>query len=91
MGHYTLLDLHIRVDPMISVSSAHNVAEYARACLLQHFKNVTEVLVHVDPENDKQDSDHEDLVYVCFLLHSTSFSLRWCLSRSLPLVLPLTC
>jgi divalent metal cation (Fe/Co/Zn/Cd) transporter len=67
MGHYTLLDLHIRVDPMISVSSAHNVAEYARASLLQHFKNVTEVLVHVDPEDDKQDADHEDLVYVCSL------------------------
>ena len=51
MADNALVDAHIVVDPKISVSEGHFIAESARqAVLKQH--NVLDVMVHIDPEND---------------------------------------
>lgn len=51
MGDFALVDAHILVDPMISVSEGHYIAESARLRVLSD-KRVLDALIHVDPEND---------------------------------------
>jgi cation diffusion facilitator family transporter len=52
MAHKVLVDAHVQVDPRISVSEGHRVAEAARRRLLDGHVEVLDVLVHVDAEND---------------------------------------
>ena len=53
MADSALVDAHILVDPKISVSEGHHIAESARqAVLRQH--HVMDVMVHIDPEDDMQ-------------------------------------
>ena len=51
MGDFALVDAHILVDPLISVSEGHYIAESARARVLTD-NRVLDALIHVDPEND---------------------------------------
>src|SRR5215469_14260347 len=51
MGDLALVDAHILVDPFISVSEGHYIAESARARVLTD-NRVLDALIHVDPEND---------------------------------------
>ncbi|KVN88208.1 cation diffusion facilitator family transporter [Burkholderia ubonensis] len=51
MGDSALVDAHILVDPMISVSEGHYIAETARVRVLTD-RRVLDALIHVDPEND---------------------------------------
>ncbi|TKC89310.1 cation transporter [Trinickia terrae] len=51
MGDFALVDAHILVDPLISVSEGHYIAESARSRVLTD-KRVLDALIHVDPEND---------------------------------------
>lgn len=51
MADNALVDAHIMVDPKVSVSEGHYIAEAARAAVLQHH-HVLDVLVHIDPEED---------------------------------------
>jgi cation diffusion facilitator family transporter len=51
MAGQALVDAHVQVDPRISVSEGHYIAERARSRVLaQH--NVLDVVVHIDPEDD---------------------------------------
>jgi len=52
MAHRALVDAHILVDPRISVSEGHSIAERARGRVLKSHQAVSDVLVHVDPEDD---------------------------------------
>ena len=52
MGPQLLVDLHIEVDSMMSISAAHQVAERVRLRILDELPAVNEVLVHVDAEDD---------------------------------------
>lgn len=52
MAHRALVDAHILVDPRISVSEGHSIAERARGRVLKSHPAVSDVLVHVDPEDD---------------------------------------
>ena len=47
-----LVDMHIEVDSMMSISAAHQVAERVRLRILEKIPAVNEVLVHVDAEDD---------------------------------------
>lgn len=51
MASRALVDAHVLVDPKISVSEGHHIAERARRRLLEQH-NVLDVMVHVDPEDD---------------------------------------
>lgn len=52
MAHRALVDAHIQVDPRISVSEGHAIAEGARARVLREHPGVLDVLVHIDPEKE---------------------------------------
>ncbi|MCK9989073.1 MAG: cation diffusion facilitator family transporter [Rugosibacter sp.] len=52
MAHQVLVDAHVQVDPHISVSEGHWIAETARSRVLDKHPEVLDVLVHVDAEND---------------------------------------
>lgn len=51
MADHALVDAHIMVDPKISVSEGHFIAESARRAVLNKH-HVMDVLVHIDPEDD---------------------------------------
>lgn len=51
MGDQALVDAHVLVDPKISVSEGHYIAEVVRANLLKQH-GVLDVMVHIDPEED---------------------------------------
>jgi cation diffusion facilitator family transporter len=53
MADNALVDAHIMVDPKISVSEGHYIAESARRAVLKNH-HVLDVMVHVDPEDDMQ-------------------------------------
>lgn len=52
MAHQVLVDAHVQVNPRISVSEGHRVAESAKQRVLDKHPEVLDVLVHVDAEND---------------------------------------
>ena len=52
MGASVLVDVHIAVDSMITVSEGHQIAEQVRFGLTQQFPEISDVVVHVDAEND---------------------------------------
>ncbi|MFZ5556263.1 MAG: cation diffusion facilitator family transporter [Pseudomonadota bacterium] len=52
MADQALVDAHILVDPKISVSEGHYIAERARRRVLGQHDHVMDVLVHIDPEDD---------------------------------------
>lgn len=51
MGERALVDAHVLVDPHISVSEGHFIAEFARGRVVSSH-NALDVMVHVDPEDD---------------------------------------
>ncbi len=52
MARHALVDAHIQVEPRISVSEGHRIAEEARLQVLAAHEDVLDVLVHIDPERD---------------------------------------
>ena len=46
------LDLHIQVDERISVSEGHFLADRLNQSLKKHFPDISDIIVHVDPEPD---------------------------------------
>ncbi len=54
MGDSGLVDVHILVNPRISVSEGHRISETVRAQIMRDVNAVTDVMVHIDPEDDEQ-------------------------------------
>jgi cation diffusion facilitator family transporter len=52
-GSDALVDVHIQVDPALSVSEGHQIGETVRTRLLARDDEVTDVTVHIDPEDDE--------------------------------------
>ncbi|XP_078435392.1 cation efflux family protein [Wolffia australiana] len=48
-GSSLYLDVHIEVDPFLSVSAAHNIGEKVRHKIQQLHEEVAEVFIHIDP------------------------------------------
>ncbi len=61
MGADTLVDVHIQVDPRVSVSEGHQVGEEVRRRLMDEFEDVSDVMVHIDPENDEEGNPYAGL------------------------------
>lgn len=55
------VDVHIQVDPRLSVSEGHQIGDAVRRRLLDSVDVVSDVTVHIDPENDEVDSPCDDL------------------------------
>jgi len=52
MADKVLADVHIRVDPLISVSEGHRIGDEVMDTLKARFPEVGDVVVHIDPEDD---------------------------------------
>ncbi|MGB5177393.1 MAG: cation diffusion facilitator family transporter [Gammaproteobacteria bacterium] len=52
-GSDALVDVHILVDPVLSVSEGHQIGEAVRWRLLKTIDDVSDVTVHIDPEDDE--------------------------------------
>ncbi|ODN43140.1 cation diffusion facilitator family transporter [Piscirickettsia litoralis] len=50
MADHVLLDVHILINPYISASEGHFIAEQVRAALAEQFEQIRDVTVHVDVE-----------------------------------------
>jgi len=53
MGAEALLDVHVEVAPNLSVSEGHRISEEVSNELTQTFPDISQVLVHIDPEDDE--------------------------------------
>lgn len=56
-----IIDVHIQVDPLLSVSEGHQIGEAVRRRLLDVIDVVSDVTVHIDPEDDESGSPCNDL------------------------------
>ena len=56
MGHTSLVDVHILVQPKLSVSEGHHISEDVERSLIESFDDINDVTVHIDPENDEQEA-----------------------------------
>ena len=61
MGQDALVDVHIQVGDRLSVSEGHHISEVVRKRLIGEFDEVSDVMVHIDPENDETASPGEHL------------------------------
>lgn len=52
-GPDALVDVHVQVNPHISVSEGHRIAEHIRERLITDLDEVSDVLVHIDTEDDQ--------------------------------------
>jgi len=59
-GGQAFVDVHIQVDPRVSVSEGHQIGDTVRRRLLERIEEVSDVTVHIDPEDDELESpcDH---------------------------------
>ncbi|MGD8615229.1 MAG: cation diffusion facilitator family transporter, partial [Gammaproteobacteria bacterium] len=55
-GGQAFVDVHIQVDPRVSVSEGHQIGDLVRRRLLERIEEVADVTVHVDPEDDELES-----------------------------------
>jgi len=58
MGNEFLLDIHLQVDPRISVSEGHQVGIKATHRILEALPQVREVTFHIDAEDEGPAHDH---------------------------------
>ncbi|MDH5710400.1 MAG: cation diffusion facilitator family transporter [Gammaproteobacteria bacterium] len=56
MGHTALVDVHILVQPKLSVSEGHHISEDVERSLKESFDEINDVTVHIDPENDERET-----------------------------------
>ena len=63
-GSDALVDMHIVVQPMLTVSAAHILAELVRYRVVSNVKEVVDVTVHVDPEIDEDELSQWELLQV---------------------------
>jgi len=55
MGRDVIVDAHVQVGGYLSVSEGHQINEWALKTLKDRFEEVSDVTLHIDHEDDKQD------------------------------------
>ncbi|MEW8027044.1 MAG: cation diffusion facilitator family transporter [Candidatus Thiodiazotropha sp.] len=53
LGGHAMADVHVQVDPWVSVSEGHRIAEVVQYGLIDHVDVLEDVTVHIDPEDDE--------------------------------------
>lgn len=53
MGGRVLADVHLQVDGRVSVSEGHHIGETVMYRLRRQFPNISDVIIHIDPEDDE--------------------------------------
>ncbi|MCU7805028.1 MAG: cation diffusion facilitator family transporter [Candidatus Thiodiazotropha sp. (ex Lucinoma borealis)] len=54
LGGHALADVHVQVDPWLSVSEGHRIAEVVQYGLIEGVDVLEDVTVHIDPEDDEE-------------------------------------
>ncbi len=54
LGGHALADVHVQVDPWLSVSEGHRIAEVVQYGLIDKVEVLEDVTVHIDPEDDEE-------------------------------------
>ena len=52
MAGKILVDLHLQVDPRVSVSEGHEIGCWVASSIRNEFPDVSDITFHIDPEND---------------------------------------
>lgn len=53
VGNKVIADLHIEINPSISVVDGHNIAEKLKAKIIESIKEVGDILIHIEPLGDR--------------------------------------
>ena len=53
MGNQVIADVHVIVEPEISVSEGHRISEEVERVLMKELDDPTDTTVHIDPEEDQ--------------------------------------
>jgi len=53
MSSNVLVDVHIQVSPYVSVSEGHHIAEQVMSQIKGEYDEVSDIMVHIDPEDDE--------------------------------------
>jgi cation diffusion facilitator family transporter len=53
MGEDVLIEVHIVVGSKVTVSEGHQISDRVRMMLKKQHKDISEVMVHIDPEDDE--------------------------------------
>ena len=54
LGGHAMADVHVQVDPWLSVSEGHRIAEVVQYGLIDQVELLEDVTVHIDPEDDEK-------------------------------------
>jgi divalent metal cation (Fe/Co/Zn/Cd) transporter len=54
-GLQYLVDLHLEVDPTLTVAASHAIAGHVRATLKRELSWVADVMVHVEPSGETKE------------------------------------
>ncbi len=60
-GHQATADVHVQVDPRVSVSEGHMISIAVEERLKEAVEMINDVTVHIDPENDEDGPSCRDL------------------------------
>lgn len=58
IGHRLHAEVHIAVEPELTTAQSHDIAEQLRHALFHEIRNLSEVVVHVDPWSEKLEAAH---------------------------------
>lgn len=53
MGGSSIVDVHVQVKDFLSVSEGHRISDHVRQILLDSNKDIVDVAIHIDPEDDE--------------------------------------
>ncbi len=53
MALHLYVDLHVLVDPEITVRAGHEISEEVKEALLKDGPQIVDVIAHLEPENEK--------------------------------------
>jgi divalent metal cation (Fe/Co/Zn/Cd) transporter len=63
LGHHLHAEVYIAVDPNLSTTQSHEIAELLRHALFHEIANLAEVTVHVDPWSPETDIFHQNTTH----------------------------
>ncbi len=61
IGHTISADVHVQVDPFLSVSEGHMISVSVERVAKECLENLTDVTVHIDPEDDEMIAPFKNL------------------------------
>lgn len=61
MGDNVLIEAHVLVGNHVTVSEGHMISDRVRACLLAEHDDVSDVLIHIDPEDHTSERPSSNL------------------------------